>query len=42
MLAKFDRIEVLRVTDPIDKDELMLGSVEGAHSSIGFVPDAEV
>src|SRR6516162_7433040 len=42
MLAEFNHVEVRRCSDPIDKDQLMLGPIKRSHPGIGLVPDAEV
>ena len=40
--AEFDHVEVGHRSDPVDKDQFMLGPVERSHAGIGLVPDAEV
>src|ERR1700730_17242373 len=40
--AELDHIEMRCGSDPVHKDQFMLGSVQRSHSRIGLVPDAQV
>ena len=40
--AELDRVEVRRLADPVDEDELVLRAIERAHAGVRLVPDAEV
>ena len=40
--AKLDHIEMGRGSDPVDKNQLMLGSIQRSHSCIRLVPDTQV
>ena len=40
--AELDGVEVRRLADPVDEDQLVLRAVERAHAGVRLVPDAEV
>ena len=40
--AELDGVEVGRVPDPLDQDQLVLRAVERSHAGVRLVPDAEI
>src|SRR5258707_14975133 len=42
MPAELDHIEMGRRSNPVHKNQFMLGSVERSHSRIGLVPNAKI
>ncbi len=42
MLAEFDHVEMRRRSHPVDKNQLMLGTIKRSHAGIRLVPDAQV